>query len=297
MSDGTGKLLVIDGHAYAYRAFFAIRSLNAPDGKPTNAIYGFVKMMAGLVNWLNPSHVVVAWDGGLAESRVQAHPEYKANRPEMPADLGNQIDGIVEHLGASGCASVCESGVEADDWIGTIATHAVAAGMPVVVASSDKDFMQLVGPLVSLANPGDKPPKLWSKDDVMAKTGVRPDQIVDWLSLVGDAVDNIPGVPGVGPKTASSLLNEFGSVRGIYERLAEVKSDRIRQALQAARLDVSRNQDLVSLNIGLPGDYQMERFRLGQKNCERLGELYRGWGFRGLLEQLEREMPAQRELL
>lgn len=297
MSEGAGKLLVIDGHAYAYRAFFAIRSLSGPDGKPTNAIYGFIKMMAGLIGWLNPTHVVVAWDGGLAESRVQAHPEYKANRPEMPADLATQIDGIVEYLEASGCASVCESGVEADDWIGTIVGHAVVAGVPLVVASSDKDFMQLVGPLVSLANPGDKPPRLWSAEEVMAKTGVRPDQIVDWLSLVGDAVDNIPGVSGVGPKTATSLLNEFGSVRGIYDRLAEVKSDRIRQALQTARMDVSRNQELICLNAGLPGDYRMERFRAGPKQNERLMQLYRSWGFRSLLEELERQQPAQRELL
>ena len=193
------RLLIVDGHAYAYRAFHAIRQLSSPTGAPTNAIYGFIKMLGKLQAQLAPSHVLVVWDGGLAAERMAEHPEYKAQRPSMPDALEQQMTGIVSYLEAAGIASLCRDGVEADDWIAAIALRA-APEVPVVIASSDKDFMQLVSPQIGLMNPNDKSEKVWSADEVRAKTGVEPCQIVDWLSLIGDAVDNIPGVPGVGPK-------------------------------------------------------------------------------------------------
>ena len=192
-------LLIVDGHAYAYRAFYAIRNLSSPTGQPTNAIYGFIKMLAKMRATVKPTHVIVVWDGGLSAERRAALPEYKAQRPEMPADLAGQLDEIGRFLAAAKIASFCGDGIEADDYIACVTRAARQANLEVVIASSDKDFMQLVAPGVGLLNPNDKSATIWAAEQVRAKTGVAPEQIVDWLSLLGDSVDNIPGVPGVGP--------------------------------------------------------------------------------------------------
>src|ERR1051325_5851702 len=235
------RFLIVDGHAYAYRAFHAIRELRSPSGAATNAIFGFIKMLAKMRAALSPSHLIVVWDGGLSAERTAALPQYKAQRPEMPADLGTQIDEIIRFLGASGVASFCRDGVEADDYIACLARRAVQATWDVVIASSDKDFMQLVSPRVGLFNPNDKTESVWGDEQVRSKTGVGPSQIVDWLALIGDSVDNSPGVPGVGPKTAAELLKQFGSVAELYRRLDEGKSDRLRGAVQASAADVKRH--------------------------------------------------------
>jgi len=290
---GTGRLLIVDGHAYAYRAFFAIRNLKSPSGEPTNAIFGFIKMLGRMRAFLNPTHVAVVWDGGLARERIELLPGYKAQRPPMPPDLEKQLDGVVEFLRASAIPSVVRDGIEADDSIATITRHSAAARCPVVIASSDKDFMQLVAENVGLLNPGDKVERIWGLDEVRAKTGVEPGQVVDWLSLIGDAVDNIPGVRGVGPKTATDLIRQFGSAEGIYQRIAEVKSDRLREALMAARADVARNQKLILLRTDLPGEFRLPELIPGGANLGVLRELYLRWGFRTLREEIERADPAQ----
>jgi 5'-3' exonuclease len=142
------------------------------------------------------------------------------------------LDEITGYLAAAGVASYCGEGVEADDYIACLARRAADAGMAVVIASSDKDFMQLVSPRIGLLNPNDKSETVWTDGQVRGKAGVEPSQIVDWLSLMGDSVDNIPGVPGVGPKTAADLLKQFGSVTGLFARLDEVKSEKLRAALR-----------------------------------------------------------------
>jgi len=308
------RLLIVDGHAYGYRAYYAIRNLRSPSGQAVNAIFGFVKMLAKMRASLQPSHVLVVWDGGLSAERLQALPEYKAQRPEMPAELGTQLDEIVSYLAAANIVSYCREGVEADDYIACVAHKAVAAGFEVVIASSDKDFMQLVtleaGQTatasgaeaatrvgVGLLNPNDKSEAVWTAEQVRSKTGVEPSQIVDWLSLVGDAVDNIPGVAGVGPKTATGLLQEFGSVTGIYERLPEVKSERIREALRVAEADVRRNQGLVRLKADLQCEFSPAALASKPVAGERLAGLFRGWGFRSLLAELEASPGRQQNLI
>lgn len=279
------RILIIDGHAYAYRAFYAIRSLSSPSGRATNAIYGFIKMLGKMRAALSPSHLIVVWDGGLSAERMAALPEYKAQRPEMPVDLGTQLDEIGRYLTAARIASFCVDGIEADDYIAFVAQESVRAKLEVVVASADKDFMQLVGPGVGLLNPNDKSETIWTSDQVRAKTGVGPEQIVDWLSLLGDSVDNIPGVPGVGSKTATSLLVQFGSVAELYARLSEVKSERIRQALQTAEADVRRNQKLVRLKPEVGGDFSVTALMSQPGDTAQLAELFREWGFRSLLAE------------
>ena len=288
------RLLIVDGHAYAYRSFHAIRHLNSPSGAPTNAIYGFIKTLGKMRDQLAPTHVAVIWDGGLHAQRMEAHPDYKAQRPPMPENLEKQIDGVVQYLEAAGMASFCREGVEADDWIARMARR-FASVMPVVIASSDKDFMQLVSPQVGLLNPNDKSEKIWTAADVRAKSGVAPEQIVDWLSLIGDSVDNIPGVPGVGPKTATELLNQFGSVEALYSRLGELKSERLRASLQAEGPAVRRNQELIRLRDDSP-DVPLEELALRQPIEGRLRELFTEWGFKSLLAALT-PAPAQESLI
>ena len=280
------RLLIIDGHAFAYRAFYAIRGLTSPSGQPTNAIYGFINMLARLESQVLPTHAVVVWDGGLDAERVEELDDYKAQRDPMPDDMEVQLDAMVDYLEAEGWASVCDDGVEADDRIGQLAKRAEAEGFEVAIASSDKDFLQLINDRVKMWNPADKSGKPMDAGAVVAKTGVQPSQIVDWLSLVGDAADNIPGVPGVGVKTAAALLNEFGSVDGIYERLAKVKREKLREALAAAEADVRRNQSLVALKLDLPGEPELDDLRRGFQDAARLEKLYEAWGFNTLLKDL-----------
>jgi DNA polymerase I len=290
------RLLIVDGHAYAYRAFYAIRQLSSPTGQATNAIYGFIKMLAKMLATLKPSHLIIVWDGGLAEERMALLPEYKVQRAEMPTSLEEQLGQIVDYLKAASISSYCQTGVEADDFIATLTRQAEAEGVRVVIASSDKDFMQLVSANVALFNPNDKTETLWGESQVRAKTCVGPSQIVDWLSLIGDSVDNIPGVPGVGPKTAADLLNQFQSVTGIYEHLAEVKSDRLRVNLQNSAELVRRNQQLIRLKDDLPCDFSMQLMAMKEGNFERLRELFSGWGFKTLLNELEQAQMKNTDL-
>ncbi len=289
-------MLLVDGHAYAYRSFFAIRALTAPSGEPTNALFGFIKALLRLREQLQPACEFVIWDGGLAPERVALHPTYKSERPPMPAALEAQLDGMVSWVEASGGVSCCRDGIEADDWIAAWAQEAARRGWEAVIASNDKDFMQLVSLRVRLVTPGDPSGRLWTAADVRAKTGVGPEAIVDWLSLVGDNVDNIPGVPGVGPKTAAALLTRFGNWEGLKQGLPKVESARIRAAIEASLTVVERNRELIRLRAptGLPP--LPDRLNRPPPALDRLRGLYAKWGFRSLAAGLPERRPDQGEL-
>ena len=284
---GADRLLIVDGHHYAYRSFYAIRAMNAPDGFPTNALYGFINAMRRMRARVTPTHIAVIWDGGLDDERTDALPEYKAERDPMPDDLELQLDALDEWLEAAGMHSWCHEGVEADDVIGTLTRQAEAAGLPVVIASSDKDFFQLINPNVHLLNPNDKTDTLWQAEQVRAKTGVEPAQIIDWLSLVGDAVDGIPGVRGVGPKTATKLLLEYGTAENLYSNLNAVKPDGLQGRLREATTEVQRNQDLVALREIPEWKIKLEELRPGAGDYAKLHVQYTRWNFRSLVQELE----------
>ncbi len=291
------RLLIIDGHAYAYRAFYAIRELRSPEGRPTNAIFGFVKMLEKMISVLQPDYIAVVWDGGLNSERLALMPAYKAQRPEMPAELRVQFDEIIGYLQAVGVVSLCRDGVEADDFIASLARQAELAGVNVVIASADKDFMQLVSDRVGLLNPNDKTEAVWTQAQVREKTGVEPVQVVEWLSLMGDSVDNIPGVPGVGPKTAAGLLGQFGTLANLFARLAEVKTDRLRQALSGAVEVVRRNVEMVRLRNDLPCEFLPGDYLVKRPDVEKLRQLYRHWGFKGMLAGLDAPIPDRQQVL
>ena len=287
------RLLIVDGHAYAYRAFHAIRELRGPEGRPTNAIYGFVKMLEKMRAALEPAHLIVVWDGGLDAGRMAALPEYKAHRPEMPADLRPQFDEIVNYLAAAGVASFRGDGVEADDYIACLARRAAEKSWDVVIASSDKDFMQLVSARIGLLNPNDKTGTIWTRAQVAAKTGIEPEQVADWLALMGDAVDNIPGVPGVGPKTAAELLKQFGSAAALLARVDEVKSEKLRASLRSSADAIRRNLELVGL-CAVPCEFVPERLAVRPPDREKLRSLFRRWGFNAMLAELD-AAPVERQ--
>jgi DNA polymerase-1 len=290
-------MLIVDGHCYAYRAFFGIPSLTSPSGRPTNAIYGFIRMLGKARDRARPSRTVVVWDGGLAAERMALLPDYKAQRAEMPAGLRPQLDEIVAYLRAAGIYSLRKDGCEADDCIAALAARAAASGLAAVIASSDKDFMQLVSDGVKLLVPQDKTESLWDAAQVRRKTGVEPAQIVDWLSLVGDASDNIPGVPGIGLKIAADLLGQFGSIDVLYKRLLEVRSERLRSRLQAEEATVRRNQQLIRLKDVMQCDLPWEELAAVESDLEELRRLYSGWGFKNLLLELEQTAPPEPENL
>jgi DNA polymerase-1 len=214
----------------------------------------------------------------------------------MPPALEEQLDQIVDFLRAAGVFSYMKESAEADDCIAAIARQGEEAGMEVVIASSDKDFMQLVSTRVRLLNPHDKTETLWGPEEVKRKTGVEPTQIVDWLSLTGDAVDNIPGVTGVGAKTATSLLTQFRSVEELYRCLPEVRSEVLRANLQSAMELVGRNQQLVRLNCQEACQATLEDLVVKPGDDETLGRLFSKWGFRTMLHELEQGRMKARDL-
>lgn len=246
------SILLLDGLALVYRAFFAVRGLSGPEGEPTNAVFGFVRMVRQLRARWKPDRCVAAFDGGSPERRLALCPAYKAQRPPMPDDLRSQLPLVNEYLALAGIPSVRIERQEADDVLATLAVRAAADGATVRIATGDKDLMQLVGKRIRLVAPA-KTEEEMDAAGVVAKTGVRPEQIVDWLALIGDAADNIPGVEGIGPKTATKLLQRFGTLEACLARAGEIESASLRekvvQGAETARLNVG----LVELDRAVPG--------------------------------------------
>ena len=257
------RLLLVDGHYYAYRSFYAIRSLSNSRGEPTNALYGLAKTLKRMNAELKPDLAAFILDGGLPASRMEVQPDYKANRSETPPDLAAQFPLLGAVAAVLGHTTICVEGEEADDLLASYAREASRRGIEVILATNDKDLMQLVGETggaVTVYQPvtGGEGFGLLDSAGVTAKWGVPPERIGDLLTLTGDAVDNIPGVPGVGPKTAAALLQEHGTLDALIEVVAtaptRIKSEKLRAALVAARESghLARNRIMVSLRDALP---------------------------------------------
>ena len=246
------SVLIVDGTAVAYRAFYAVRELSTRAGQPTNALFGFVRMLRQIEAHWRPDRLVVAFDGGSPAHRLEKCPAYKAQRAPMPDDLRSQLGLINEYLDAAGVPRILLKGQEADDVIATLADRAARAGAVVRLATSDKDLMQLVDERVRIVPPTQADDEL-DAAGVAAKTGVKPSQIVDWLALIGDAADNIPGVNGIGPKTATKLLAQFGSLPECFAQADRIESDRVRGKLQAGRATAELNVQLMALDKHVPG--------------------------------------------
>ena len=252
------RLLLVDGHYYAYRSFFAIRGLTNSRGEPTNAVFGFVKALRKMLADVAPDAAAVVWDAGLPERRMELLPTYKQQREETPDDLQTQFPVIEEAVTALGVRNVSLEGHEADDLIASYVAAARREKADVVIATNDKDIYSLVGDGVAVysTNKTDlKDPKdgfaLLGPAEVEARWGVPADQIPDVLALTGDAVDNIPGVEGVGPKTAAKLIREHGSAALLAENPSAVKNDKLREKVAAASDRIRDNLELVRLETDL----------------------------------------------
>ena len=255
------KLLLIDGHYYVYRSFFAIPNLSNSRGEPTNAIFGFTKTLRLMLKHLQPDLGAVVWDEGVPQKRVELQPAYKETRKEMPKPMIPQLDFIQQLTPLLGFRNISLPDTEADDLMGCYTiTACERPGMEVVLATNDKDLYQLVGPCVKvyttakadLASPKDAF-ALLGEDQVTAKWEVPPGLIGDVLALTGDSVDNIPGI-GLGRKTAAGLIREFGGLEPLLNNIEKVKSAKTREKLANAREQVLQNRKMVELDcrIELP---------------------------------------------
>jgi 5'-3' exonuclease len=263
------KLLLVDGHYYVYRSFFAIPNLSNSRGEPTNAIFGFTKTLRLMVKHLQPELGAVVWDEGVPQRRVELQPAYKETRKEMPKPMIPQLEFIQKLVPLLGFRNISLPNTEADDLLGCYAIAACKRrGMEVVLATNDKDLYQLVGPCVKiyttakadLASPKDAF-ALLGEDQVTAKWDVSPKLIGDVLALTGDSVDNIPGI-GLGRKTAAALIREFGGLGPLLANIDKVKSVRTREKLTSARDQILQNRTMVDLDCHLELPVAMDDLRV-----------------------------------
>ena len=287
-------LYLVDGSGYIFRAYHRLPPLNDPSGTMVNAVYGFTTMLWKLIEELNraeaPTHLAVIFDAGSQTFRNEMYAGYKAHRPPPPEDLTPQFPLIRDAVRAFSVPCIEQAGVEADDIIASYAEAACRAGMDVSIVSSDKDLMQLIRPCVDLYDTM-KNCRV-RREDVIEKFGVPPEQLGEVLALMGDAVDAIPGVRGVGPKGAAELIQQFGSVEAMLARLDEVKKPKLRETL-AASADMARlSRELVRLKDDLPLEIPLDGLTLSEPPHEPLAAFLAKHGFRSLLAKLGREVEA-----
>ncbi len=291
-NDADRLLLLVDGSSYLYRAYHALPDLRSPDGFPTGAIHGFIAMLQWLRSRYPAAHAACVFDAPGPTFRDEWYPEYKAHRAPMPDALREQIAPIHEATRLLGWPVLMPQGIEADDAIGTLARVAAAAGHRVLISTGDKDLAQLVAPEVTLINTMAKPPELLDAASVKTKFGVPPERIVDYLALIGDAVDNVPGVDKVGPKTAVKWLDEHGSLDGVIAAAGGIKGvagENLRKALDwlpmGRRLvTVVTDCDLASEVAGWPA---LGALALREADREALLDFYTRYGFRTWRKELE----------
>ena len=279
-----GRLFLIDGSNQMYRAYHAIRGLTGPDGQSTNAVYGFVAMLRKLIVDHQPELVAAAFDVAGPTFRTEISKDYKANRAAMPPDLVEQVPWVHKACEALGVPVLTSDKYEADDVIGTLAMRAVAESLEVVIVTSDKDFFQLVGGPIRVFDPRD-PGSWYGPNEVKEKMGVTPSQVIDVLSLMGDAVDNVKGVPGIGEKGARELIGSYGSLDGLLEHASEIPKKRYRTALLTHAEAARQSQRLVRIDTDAPVAFEEESLRYRGPDPTRCFELFSALGFRTLIAE------------
>jgi DNA polymerase-1 len=284
------RLFLLDGHSLAYRAFFALpASLATTTGQVTNAVYGFTSMLIKLLTEERPDLIAVAFDAGPPTVRLGKDAEYKAGRPETPGDFKPQLGLIEEVLEALRIPVLrIADGHEADDAIGSLAVRAAEAGIDAVIVTADRDFFQLVGPAITVLfnRRGISDIARFDEHAVAERYGVRPDQYLDFVALKGDTSDNIPGVPGVGDKTAAKLVNEFGSVEEIVGRADELKG-KLGENVRAAGDRLSLNKELARIVTDLDVGVAPEQCEMGEWDLDQIRRLFNSLEFRSLFDRLQ----------
>ena len=291
------QLILVDGSGYIFRAFHALPPMNTSHGLPTQAVYGFIRMMLKLLKDVRPSHIAIVFDSPKRTFRDDLFADYKANRTEAPNDLIVQIPYIHRAVDAFRIKSLMIEGFEADDVIGTLARRAAKEDFAVTLITADKDFMQLVGPHVSMWDT--MRDRRIAVRDVKERFGVEPSALIDIQALTGDSIDNIKGVPGVGEKTASALVQKFGGIKGIYENLDRIEESGIRGAKKVggllgehrAAVDLARK--LVRIETDIPLEIAHDEFAWQGVDEKVAAELLRELEFHSILREIS---PSQVEL-
>lgn len=286
------RIYLIDGFSLLYRAFYALpQTISTSGGLPTNALYGFTSMVLKLLDSEEPVGIGVVWDGGMPKYRTEIFPEYKANRSAMPEELRMQLDHLDEILAAMNIHAVRAEGFEADDAIATLSKK-VPDDVELLIVTGDQDAMQLVGGQVRVARTtrGVSELKEYTRETVVEEYGVTPEQIPDYKGLVGDTSDNIPGVRGIGPKGASKLLQEYGTVEEIYENLDAIKAKGTRTKLEDGRESAFLSKELATMRYDVPVEFDAEFLKFEGVSPE-VDEVIRRYEFKSLGQRLS-ELPT-----
>ncbi|MBU2222107.1 MAG: hypothetical protein KJ722_05755, partial [Candidatus Omnitrophica bacterium] len=287
------KLFLIDAMAFCYRAYYAVSGLTTSFGQPTNAVFGFVNMLNKILKDKNPEYIAACFDVSRETFRQKKFAEYKVQRPAMPDGLSSQIPLIKEIIRAMGIIIFEKEGFEADDIIATLAVKAVKKGLNVVVVSSDKDMLQLVGEKIKVFNPYKDEGVILDEKHVLERFKVAPERITDIISLMGDSADNIPGVPGIGEKTAIELIGEFGSLDKLLAHPDKIRQPKLRAAIIDNIGKVKLNRELVVLDREVKIDFDLEELKSKDPDHEELFKIYKRLEFKVFLKNL----PAQNEEL
>ncbi|MDQ6953373.1 MAG: DNA polymerase I [Mariprofundaceae bacterium] len=290
-------LVLIDGPNYVFRAFHAVKhNLSNSKGQPTNAVFGYVQMLRGILKDLSPTHVAVIFDPKGGTFRNEMYAEYKAHRPPMPEDLVPQWQAVFDVTDAFNIARICVDHYEADDVIATLAKQAEAKDWDVTIVSTDKDLMQLVSAKVWMLDTMRH--KEYGIEEVKEKWGVEPIKVHDLLALAGDSADNIPGVPGIGPKTALDLLNTYGDLEGVLEHAAEIKQKKRRENLIEFAEDARLSYRLVALDMNTPVPLGLDDLQVQSPNRPALASCFQELEFRRLTAEFsdsDQEEPPTAE--
>lgn len=278
------KLFVIDAINFLFRSYYAIGPMKSSDGKSTGALYGFIRSVQKLIRNFDPSHIVCVFDGpNNKKSRQLIYPEYKGHRKEAPEDLIPQFEWAHQFCERAGLPMLCIEGVEADDVMGTLALWAEKKGATTFLCTSDKDMAQLVNEKIFLLHPH-KEHALVDKERVEEMFGVRPDQILDYLAITGDASDNIPGVPGFGPKTVSRLLQELGSLDNICANIDQIPGEKKQEVFRENQALARVSKQLATLDTTVPIPHEPSFYEKKEPDLQELSQLYRKMSFTSLLK-------------
>lgn len=278
------KLYLIDGNSYVYRAYHAIKGLTNSKGLPTGAIYGFTNMLLKVVREKKPDYIAIAFDSPAPTERHRLFEAYKAQRPSTPNELINQIPYIKRIVDAFRIPVLEIEGYEADDILATLAKKGEGRGLSVTIVTGDKDIFQIVGRNIRTYDT--MKDKVYEEKDVLDKFGVGPDKVVEVMGLMGDAIDNIPGVPGIGKKTAVELIKEFGSIENLLRNLEKVKKPKLREALKINEEIARLSHNLATIHSDLPIDIDLKELSITKPDNETLLRLFRELEFSSLLKTL-----------
>ena len=283
-------IYLIDGTAYIHRAYHAIRDLTNSKGLPTNAVFGFTRMLIKLMEDRSPQYIGMFFDAKGPTFRHDMYKEYKANRPPMPEDMAMQIPYIKEITAAFNLPIIEMQGYEADDLIGTLARTAEKEGYEVIMVTGDKDFMQLVTDKAAIWDPMKE--NTIDLKTIREKFEIEPHQMIDVQGLSGDTADNVPGVPGIGQKTALDLIKTYHSMQQLYEKLETITKKKQRENLENFKDQAFLSRKLVTIDTAVPVDVELAEFKVSAPDKKKLGELYKNLEFR----QLQQSVPEQADL-